>query len=270
MELSEFLIENEPVIRLSFFIGGFLLFLLIGLLFPFRPMKSKKMMKRWLNNSLLTFANSFLLKALMPFTVVFIAQEYSSRGLLSFWAELKTLYIILGIIVLDLTVYWQHRIFHVVPFLWRLHRVHHTDTEFDVTTALRFHTIEIFLSYFIKALVIVSLGITFESVIIFEVVLNFCAMFNHGNYKLPSLIEKVTRLFIVTPSMHRIHHSVVKEETNSNYGFCLSVWDKVFGSYVHNPKEDPKSMNIGIETFRNIKDQDLFQLLAQPFKEKGV
>ena len=268
MRFSEILIENESAIRLTFFIGGFLGFLLVDLLFPFRPTNPKKMMKRWLNNSFLIFINSFLLKVLMPFTVTLVAQKYSSKGLLSFLAEFKTLNIILGIVVLDLAVYWQHRIFHVAPLLWRLHRVHHTDTEFDVTTALRFHTIEIFLSYFIKAIVIVALGISFESVIIFEVVLNFCAMFNHGNYELPRPVEKIVRFFIVTPSMHRVHHSVFKEETNSNYGFCLSIWDRVFGSYTHKPKEDPRFMSIGIETFRDTHSQGLLQLLSQPFKEK--
>lgn len=266
MNFSEYLIENEPTLRLGFFLSGFLGFLLIGLIFPFRPVKPKETLKRWANNSLLTFTNSFLLKALMPFTVVFLAKQYSSHGLLSLINEFMIFKIIIGIVLLDLVVYWQHRVFHVFPLFWRLHRVHHTDTEFDVTTALRFHTIEIFLSYFIKATVILVLGIPFEAVIVFEIVLNFCAMFNHGNYKLPYFIEKYIRWLLVTPSMHRVHHSVIIRETNSNYGFCLSLWDRFFGSYIHKTEKDPKFMDIGIETFRAAEEQSLFHLLVQPFR----
>ena len=215
MEISDWLTNNEQAFRLFFFLGGFLGFLLIGLLFPFRPIAPSKMLRRWTNNSLLTFANSFLLKAIMPFTVVFVAKQYSSFGLFAYFSDYAVLKIILGIVTLDFAVYWQHRIFHLVPLFWRLHRVHHTDTEFDVTTALRFHTVEILLSYIIKAIIIIIFGISFESVIIFEVALNFCAMFNHGNYKIPNSIEKYVRKALVTPSMHRVHHSVLVNETNS-------------------------------------------------------
>jgi len=266
LAFSEWLTNNEQALRLFVFLGGFIGFLILGLLFPYRAIEGSQKYQRWVNNSLLTFANSFLLKALMPFTVVFVAREYSSFGALSYISDLAIFKIILGIVVLDFAVYWQHRVFHVVPIFWRLHRVHHTDTEFDVTTALRFHTVEILLSYLIKAIIIVLFGISFESVIIFEVVLNFCAMFNHGNYQIPNVIEKYVRQLLVTPSMHRVHHSVLVNETNSNYGFCLSLWDRMFGSYIPEPKNNPKHMDIGIESFRATSEQSIFKLLVQPFK----
>ena len=263
---SEWILANEGSVRLWFFLVGFSSFFILGLVAPFRAVSKKKMLARWFNNSILTFFNSFLLKLLMPFTIIFLAQKFSTFGLLSYLGGSLLVKIILGAIILDFIIYWQHRMFHVVPFFWRLHRVHHTDTEFDVTTALRFHTIEIIISYFIKAAIVITIAVPVEAVIIFEVILNFCAMFNHGNYKLPSFLEKYVRLIIVTPSMHRVHHSVIVNETNSNYGFCLSLWDRLFGSYIDEPKNSPQTMPIGIESYRAASENNLINLLTQPFR----
>jgi len=270
VDYSSWLLENEQSLRLGFFLSGFFGFLAVGFVFPYRSYTLQASSKRWLNNSLLTLANSFLLKLLMPFTVVWVAQNYSSYGLLKYLGGSNVILFFLGIVVLDFAVYWQHRLFHVVPLFWRLHRVHHTDVEFDVTTALRFHTVEIFLSYFVKTIIIVVFGISFESVIVFEITLNFCAMFNHGNYQLPKGLERMTRYLLVTPSMHRVHHSVLQNETNSNYGFCLSLWDRLFGSYVHKSKNDPRVMKIGIDEFRSPEEQSIIHLLSQPLRKSGV
>jgi len=173
---SDWILTNESSIRLWFFLAGFISFFLMGLIVPFRQVSHKKMLNRWLNNSILTFFNSFLLKLLMPFTIIFVAQKFSTFGLFSYLEGPLIIKVILGAVLLDFIIYWQHRMFHVVPFFWRLHRVHHSDTEFDVTTALRFHTLEIIMSYFIKVTVVIVLAVPVEAVIIFEVTLNFCAM----------------------------------------------------------------------------------------------
>jgi len=174
--------------------------------------------------------------------------------------------VISAIILLDLGIYWQHRLTHKIPILWRMHRLHHSDTEIDVTTAGRFHVLEIFISYILKVIMILAIGAPASAVIIFEVLLNFCAMFNHTNISLPKSIEAIVRSLIVTPDMHRIHHSSKPAETDSNYGFCLSIWDRIFKSYNASSKEDDKTMEIGLKEFRSNDEQKLTAMLLQPFK----
>ncbi len=267
MNFSQVIIENEQSIRLWVFLGGLTVFFLIGVILPFRQVSTKEMAQRWLHNTALTFFNSTLLKLILPIGLVALAQQYSKLGLLNQFDGYFMIKVLFAIVFLDFAIYWQHRVFHLIPVFWRLHRVHHTDTEYDVTTALRFHTFEIFLSYAIKCALVLIMGIPAVAIIIFEVLLNFCAMFNHGNYALPKLLEKPVRSLIVTPSMHRVHHSVVNHETNSNYGFCLSIWDRMFGSYIEEPSNDPLTMDIGIESFRDRSEQRLDKLLIQPFSK---
>jgi sterol desaturase/sphingolipid hydroxylase (fatty acid hydroxylase superfamily) len=170
------------------------------------------------------------------------------------------------VIVLDLVIYLQHVLFHAVPALWRLHRMHHADLDFDVTTGARFHPIEIVLSMVIKLAAVVSLGAPAIAVLVFEVLLNATAMFNHGNIRLPLGFDRVLRLLVVTPDMHRVHHSTVTSETNSNFGFNLPWWDRLLGTYRAQPVAGHEDMTIGIALFREPQDLRLDRMLVQPFR----
>ncbi len=171
---------------------------------------------------------------------------------------------VVSILALDLAIYLQHVMFHAVPALWRLHRMHHADLEFDVTTGLRFHPIEILLSMGIKLAVVAALGPPVAAVLVFEVLLNATAMFNHSNIRIPSAIDRVLRLFVVTPDMHRVHHSIHPSETNSNFGFNLPWWDRLLGTYRPQPRDGHEAMTIGIEQFRTRRDLWLDRMLIQP------
>ncbi len=173
---------------------------------------------------------------------------------------------LIAIIVLDLAIYLQHVLFHAAPLLWRLHRMHHQDLDFDVTTGARFHPIEILLSMGIKLMVIAALGPSAAAVLVFEALLNGMAMFNHANAKLPLGLDAILRMFVVTPDMHRVHHSVLPNETNSNFGFNLSVWDRLFGTYRAQPAAGHEAMTIGIEQFREPRELWLDRLLLQPLR----
>ena len=173
--------------------------------------------------------------------------------------------IALSVLLLDLAIYGQHVMFHAVPALWRLHRMHHADLDFDVTTGARFHPIEILLSLGIKLAVVAALGAPALGVLIFEVILNATSMFNHGNVRMAPRLDRVLRCFVVTPDMHRVHHSVIPRETNSNFGFSLPWWDRLLGTYRAQPAAGHQGMTIGIEQFRAPRDQRLDRMLAQPF-----
>jgi sterol desaturase/sphingolipid hydroxylase (fatty acid hydroxylase superfamily) len=173
---------------------------------------------------------------------------------------------VLGVILLDLAIYLQHVLFHAVPALWRLHRMHHADLEFDVTTGTRFHPIEILLSMGIKLGVVAAFGMPAVSVLIFEVLLNATSMFNHGNVRIPLSVDRVLRWIVVTPDMHRVHHSISPRETNSNFGFNLPWWDRLFGTYRDQPAAGHEGMTIGIEQFRDPRELRLDRMLVQPFR----
>jgi sterol desaturase/sphingolipid hydroxylase (fatty acid hydroxylase superfamily) len=175
-----------------------------------------------------------------------------------------------GVVLLDLAVYLQHRVFHAVPALWRLHRVHHADLELDATTGLRFHPIEILLSMAIKIAAVAALGAPAAAVLAFEVLLNAGALFSHANLALPRGLDAVLRAVLVTPAMHRVHHSVVRAETDSNFGFCLSWWDRLFGTYRAAPAAGPDRVTIGLEAFRDPAELRLDRLLTQPFRGEGA
>lgn len=260
------IVHNETLIRVLPFFSGLVVFSIIGFLIPFR--KEKRSLSSFISNIALTFLNSFIIGLILPFSLGAWAITVTRNG----WGlfnifEIKIIFnIVFTIIIMDMVVYWQHRLFHIIPLLWRLHRVHHTDISFDTSTALRFHTFEILLSILSQAFFITLLGSNYIAVIIFSSILNFSAMFNHSNFSLPKQIESIFVKLIVTPDMHRIHHSVLRKETNSNYGFFLSLWDKLFGTYISNPVNDPMNMNIGIEVFRDENEHRLDKLLTQPFR----
>lgn len=264
--MSELLIQNEASFRLIAFIVILASMAVLEFANPRRRLEIPRLL-RWSNNFALVLVDTLVLRLIFPVLAVGMAliAEDKSLGLFHFlnlagWAAL-----ILGFLVLDLTIYLQHVAFHTVPILWRLHRVHHADTEIDVSTGLRFHPLEIALSMVIKLALVATLGIPVIAVLIFEVVLNASSLFNHSNLRLPGSVDRGLRLFIVTPDMHRIHHSVKIQETNSNFGFNLPWWDKLFGTFRSEPEDGHEKMQLGIPAFRSQRDAWLDRLLIQPF-----
>ncbi len=254
-------LASTDIFRIFFSVGGLIFFWGISLLFPYRNIKKEFTWNRWKNNLFFNFFNALVVKILAPLTLIQIAQ---SEGPITFSLPLW-LKILLGILVLDVVIYWQHRFFHKYPLLWRLHRVHHCDVEFDTTTAGRFHTIEILISFGIKAFFVFLLPIPAQAVLIFEILLNFSSLFNHSNFEFPQPLEKIIRLFVITPHLHRVHHSTRREEMNSNFGFSVSWWDFLFGSLKLDAKELGNQMDIGLKQWRQDKDQKLWNLIINPF-----
>lgn len=268
MNLTDIIVNNEVIVRLSFFIGTFVVIALWEVIAPKRALTVSKAI-RWFNNIGLVVLNTVILRLLFPAAAVGVAAFAASQGwgLLNYYQLPFVLAVILSVVAMDFIIYLQHVLVHAVPALWRLHRVHHADLDYDVTTGSRFHPIEIILSMLIKFATIVALGPPVVAVIAFEVILNAMAMFNHGNIGLPKAIDKVVRWFVVTPDMHRVHHSVEDNETNSNYGFNLSIWDRLFGTYIDQPREGHQGMTIGIHKYRDPKEVDqLPGMLMLPFK----
>lgn len=263
-------LSQQDFLRSFFSIGGLALFFSFGLLFPFRKSPQLKSKRRWLTNLSFIFGNALLIKIVIPINLLQISHAgfFEDFKILDLTGFSFTAHFFITLISLDLTIYWQHRFTHWLPPLWRLHRVHHTDIEFDTTTAGRFHPIEIIFSFLIKALVIVLFDLQASGILAFEIILNFSALFNHSNFHFSQRVDRLLKLFIITPNMHRIHHSIHPEETNSNYGFSISLWDRIFGSYSAKSKDPQNNMTIGLETFRSQKEQNIVSLLKQPFCKK--
>jgi len=247
--------------------GVFAIMAVWELMAPRRSLTVAKSL-RWANNLALMALNTVALRVAFPIAATGLALHATDHG----WGLLQQVdmseifRVLAGFIVLDLAIFFQHVLFHAVPTLWRLHRVHHADLDFDVTTGTRFHPIEIFLSMAIKFAVILAFGPPALAVLVFEVVLNTVAMFNHANVHLPSSLERVVRWFIVTPDMHRVHHSVSPNETNSNFGFNLSLWDRLFGTYRAQPAKGHTEMTIGLMNFRDPREVErLVGMLWLPF-----
>jgi len=267
MAFESWLIQYQTPLRVGFFLGLFTLIALWEWLKP-RRQQSAKRVNRWVNNVGLVVVATLLVRMVVPMGLAVIALQVQEAGwglfnqlTFSLWLE-----VMLALVLLDLAIYWQHRIFHQVPVLWRLHRVHHSDPAFDVSTAVRFHPLEILLSVFIKGLLVWILGIPATAIIIFEVILNAVALFNHGNIRLPKGWDGVLRSVLVTPDMHRVHHSNIPRETNSNYGFNLSIWDKIFGSHTAQPQKGHQGINIGLKEFSNQQQtNDFMALMKMPF-----
>ena len=254
MSFDEFLLANEKEVRMTFFFGLLIFIGLWELLAPKRVLTISKSV-RWINNLGLVFFNTFLLRVLFPAAAVGVAVFANEQdwGLFNYFDIPLWFAVVASVIIMDFVIYIQHVMVHAIPMLWRLHRVHHADMDYDVTTGSRFHPIEIILSMFIKFATILLLGPPIIGVIIFEIVLNATAMFNHGNISLPKTIDKYLRLLLVTPDMHRVHHSVEDDEANSNFGFSLPWWDRVFGTYRAQPRAGHIDMTIGINKFRDLK-----------------
>ncbi|MBY0567736.1 MAG: sterol desaturase family protein [Hyphomonadaceae bacterium] len=268
--MGQALTFSEPFIRFGAFVGVFVVLALWEVLGPRRPQTISRQ-RRWPGNLALSAINTLALRVLFPAAAVGAAIFAESRGVGLFQAinAPVAVAIFVSVIVLDLVIYLQHRLFHAVPLLWRLHRVHHTDLEFDVTTGVRFHPVEILLSMLIKIAAVVALGAPAVAVLVFEVLLNATTMFNHANIKLPQPLDQIVRLIVVTPDMHRVHHSVRPEETNSNFGFSLPWWDRAFRTYRAQPADGHDAMTIGIEKFRDPADLALARMLLQPVRADG-
>lgn len=265
--MNDALLAAEPVIRIGCFLGILTGMAAWELLAPRRRHEIPRLL-RWGSNLGIVALNTVLVRLAFPLVVVGLALLAEERG----WGLLNNLdlplwaSIVLGVLALDLAVYLQHVMFHAVPLLWRLHRMHHADLEFDVTTGLRFHPVEILLSMGLKLGVVAALGPPAVAVLIFEVLLNATSMFNHGNVRLPRWLDRRLRWVVVTPDMHRVHHSIHPVETNSNFGFNLPWWDRVLGTYRDQPRDGHETMTIGIELFRARHDLRLDQMLLQPLR----
>ena len=259
---------TELAIRLAAFAGVFSVMALWELLAPRRPLAVGRA-SRWPSNLGILVADVLVVRLLLPTAAAGVALVAAERGFglfhvigLPFWLAAP-----IGFLALDLVIYGQHVMFHHVPWLWRLHRMHHADLDIDVTTGVRFHPVEILLSLVIKIATVALLGIPAAAVVCFEVVLNATSMFNHANASLPRWLDRVARLMLVTPDMHLVHHSVLRQETDSNFGFNLPWWDRLFGTYRAEPRAGHDGMTIGLPVFRDPGELRLDRLLTQPFRK---
>ena len=270
---------SEPIVRLACFIGVFLVMAGLEALIPKRTLAAGRR-DRWATNLTIVALGSLAVRALawlssliaVPLVAVLAAEAAQSQGwgLLNAWSSgADWPKIAITLLALDLAIYLQHVASHKVPMLWRLHRMHHADVDFDVTTAIRFHPIEIALSMLYKVACVLALGAPAMAVVSFEVLLNACAMFNHANVDLPAPLERALRLILVTPDMHRVHHSVIRAEHDSNYGFNLSVWDRLFATYTAKPRDGQRGMAIGLSEFPGPAPSRLGWCLALPFRGRN-
>ena len=261
------LLSLEQPIRLGFFFGTFALMAMLEIISPRRKLSISKSL-RWFSNLGIVVLNTVIARAILPMAPIMFASLSAEMGwgIFNIIAIDPWLAIIATVVLMDFAIWLQHVMVHAVPVLWRLHRLHHADLDYDVTTGARFHPIEILLSLGIKFAVIALLGAPAAAVLVFEVILNAMAMFNHANFKLPLGLDAVLRTMFVTPDMHRVHHSIIPEETNSNFGFNLSIWDRLFGTYIAQPTGGHEGMTIGIDLFRTVRDERLDQMLIQPFR----
>lgn len=264
--MNMFLVDQAVIFRLSFFLGIFLCMAIWERLAPRRNLTQSKFV-RWINNLGLTFFNAGLVSILFSLAAVGTALLAQDKGWGLFNQIAGSIWLkgLISIFVLDLVIYTQHVVFHKVPVFWRLHRMHHIDLDIDVTTGSRFHPVEIVLSMLIKMGVVVVIGAPAWSVVIFEILLNGTSMFNHSNLHLNANKDKVLRLMLVTPDMHRVHHSVLIRETDSNYGFNFPWWDRLFKTYRDQPAAGHTGMKIGLANYRDSKWLQIPWMLVVPF-----
>jgi len=268
--MQEWLVTQEPLVRAGAFALVLALMLAAEALWARRagPMQRRP---RWSANLTIVVIDGLLVRLLIPLGASGAALWAAGRdlGLLNRVDLPPVLEAALAFLALDAVIYWQHRLFHRIPLFWRLHRMHHSDLEFDATTGVRFHPVEILISMLIKIAVVVALGAPALAVVAFEIALNATSLFNHGNLRLPLALDRALRWFVVTPDMHRVHHSVHRREHDSNYGFNLPWWDHLFGSYTDQPAEGHTGMRIGLPAFREPSEQGLVPLLLQPLRHPG-
>lgn len=269
--MADFLLNHEPTIRMTVFLAVLIGMMLWEVATPRRRQEIPKVL-RWTNNLSLVVIDTAILRLTFPVLAVGLAgiADANGWGLFNMIDRPLWVAVIASILMLDLAIYLQHIVFHAVPGLWRLHRMHHADLEFDATTGLRFHPVEIVLSMAVKLALVVVIGAPAVAVLAFEVILNAASIFNHSNIALPRTVDRVMRLFLVTPDMHRVHHSVEPRETNANFGFSVSWWDWMFGTYLAQPAQGHLGMQIGIEQFRRPRDLWLDRMLVQPLRRPAA
>lgn len=262
------LLQYEPLIRLAGFLGVFAAVALWEAQAA-RRRSAFPRHRRWPHNLGLLLVDVVTLRLLAPGAAVAVAIAGEARGwgLLNIFAGPGYVALVLSVLLLDLVIYFQHVMFHAVPTLWRLHRVHHADLDFDVTTGVRFHPVEVLISTAIKCAAVAAIGAPAVAVLVFEVLLNATAMFNHANASAPESVEPWLRWLVVTPDMHRVHHSVLYDESSSNFGFNLPWWDRIFGTYRAQPKAGHDAMMIGVDAFRTPDELRLDRLLLQPLRD---
>lgn len=258
----------ETGVRIGTFVSLLAVFALWERLAPRRALTARRAI-RWMSNLGLVVLSSLAVPLVLPVASMAMAHLAVERGWGFFnnYGWPRPLEFAASVVILDFVIYLQHVMFHAVPALWLLHRVHHTDVDLDASSGVRFHVVEILMSMVIKLAAIVTLGPPVMAVLVFEVLLNGTAVFNHANIKLPARVDAVLRLFMVTPDMHRVHHSVIRKETDSNFGFNLSIWDRMFGTYRAQPEKGHEGMTIGLHVFREEREQWLDRLLLQPFRK---
>ena len=261
----------EPLIRLGVF-AAVLTVLVVGEMLAPRRSLAVGRWRRWPGNVGVVVISTVLIRIVFPTAAVGLAlvAEANGWGLLNLVAVPDWLAILVAIVVLDLIIYAQHRLFHAVPMLWRLHRMHHADLEIDVTTGVRFHPVEILLSMLIKLGAVAVLGAPALGVMIFEILLNATSLFNHSNIRLPAAVDGGLRRIVVTPDMHRVHHSIVARETDSNFGFNLAWWDRLLGTYRAQPAAGHAAMTIGLARFRDPSELRLDRMLLQPLRRAQI
>lgn len=267
--MLEFISSNESAVRIGAFAGLLVLFSLIEALVPKRH-RMQTRVKRWITNLSMVVISNMLVRLLFPVAAMGTAAyaEQKGWGLLNLVSMPFEVNILLSIILLDFAIYWQHVASHKIPLLWALHKMHHADRDIDATTGVRFHPVEIILSMLYKMAVILILGPTAVAVLLFEIILNGSAMFNHANMRLPKRLDRLIRYVFVTPDMHRVHHSIIKTETDSNYGFNLSIWDRMFGSYIDQPQNGHQGMTIGLAQHQTDDPSKIGWSLLFPFNRK--
>jgi len=264
------MIAEDTLLRPAVFCVLLVLLASLESLFP-RKDRTQKRLRRWFGNLGVLVVGTALTRIILPLAPVAAAILVQGLGI-GILNSVNIPILISGaltFVLLDLLIYGQHRLFHSVPLLWRLHRMHHTDMDLDVTSGLRFHPLEILLSLAIKILAVCALGAPPVAVLIFEMVLNGTSMFNHSNLRIPSRLDAVLRLFVVTPDMHRVHHSIIHDETNSNFGFNIPIWDRIFRTYLSAPSKGHHGMTIGLPVFRDERSIKLTGLLVQPFVDSS-
>ena len=259
--------EHESWVRMAVFFGVFFMMAVWEVLAPKRELGYGK--KRWPANVAIVVLDSLVVRLALPMGAVGAAlwADEHQLGFLPMLGLSDIWMVVAGVILLDFVVYTQHILFHRVPLLWRLHQVHHADRDIDVTTGLRFHPIEILISMGIKISAVVMLGVPVLAVVLFEIILNGMAMFNHSNVRLPRWLDSTIRLLWVTPDVHRVHHSIIVHETNSNYGFNLVIWDKLFGTYRAQPEKGHDDMVIGLPNLQEAPTQNFMWMLRLPFQK---
>jgi sterol desaturase/sphingolipid hydroxylase (fatty acid hydroxylase superfamily) len=265
--MNSFITDSESTLRLTVFLSVFLLLALLELIIPRRKLTMPKA-RRWTVNIGISFFNTALIRLVVPLAGVAAAEFAQQRnwGVFNLLDLPPLLGILIFLLLFDLAIYFQHRLFHLVPLFWRLHRMHHTDMDYDVTTGNRFHPASILLSSLIKLGLVLVMGPLSVAIVLAEILLNATSMFNHSNISVPVAADRVLRMVIVTPDMHRIHHSVDEFEHNKNFGFNFPWWDRLFGTYLEQPRLSQEQMEIGIRGFQDRESAGFLSLLMQPLK----